>query len=106
VREGLSERAENPDTQSMHARLMDIVKGPGFSQSDQERVSRLKGKSGDIQGLYNLWQQKIFSPQNILTVIENAIGDQARRDSQIHLVLRKINAGVAVVKGMPRARSK
>lgn len=97
IREGLKEKQENPDVNRMFFSLMDAVRGPGFSQQDQERLNALKDKPAEIQGLYNLWQQKIYSPQNILTVIENAIGDQARRDSNVHLVLRNINAGVAVV---------
>lgn len=91
------EQSAQIDTGEIYRRLGEAVKGAGFTARDEARIQALRGKDEQLRQLYNLWQQKIYSPQNILTVIENSIGDQARRDSNIHLVLRKINAGVAVV---------
>lgn len=77
--------------------MRNVVRGPGFSPADSERLELLSREPGAIDGLYRLWQQKIYSPQNILTVIENAIGDQARRSQHLHLALRRINAPISVL---------
>lgn len=77
--------------------LRQTIQGPGFENRDRDRLEQILRNPLESEALYRLWQQKIFNPGNILLVIENAIGDQARRDTQLHLVLRKINAGVAIV---------
>lgn len=84
------------ETRQMYNAMVDVVRGPGFTKADQDRLDRLGQDPLALAALYNLWQQKIYSPQNILTVIENAIGDQSRRNTNLHLTLRKINAGVSV----------
>jgi len=84
------------DASRMYTLMADTVRGPGFTKADSDRLDALSRDPVALSGLYNLWQQKIHSPQNILTVIENAIGDQARRNQNLHLTLRKIKAGISV----------
>lgn len=96
VRREVGDEKEKPSADKMFARLKDAVAGPGFSAQDREKVEKLRGKTEDLEGLYGLWQQKMYSPENILHVFENAIGDQARHDANVHLTLRKLRGGVVV----------
>lgn len=90
-------KAGSGSLNQVRSELSDLVQGPGFRESDRERFRALAARDQDLQGLYNLWRQKLESPQNILLVLENAVGDQMRRDQSLHLTLRRINAGVTVV---------
>lgn len=96
IRREIGEEKEEQSSDKIFARLKDAVAGPGFTDADREKVEKLRGRDADLQGLYALWQQKMYSPENILNVFENAIGDQARHDANVHLTLRKLRGGVVV----------
>lgn len=84
----------SPSAGHMRTRLMDTLRGPGFTADQRARVAGFG--DNDIRGLFRLWREKLFSTENILGVFENAIGEQARHDN-LHLTLRKLNGGVVVV---------
>jgi len=77
--------------------MIEAVRGSGFTDADQDRVKALSQNDSDLERVFQLWQKKIFSLQNILLVLESSIGDRARQSANLHLVLRQIHAGVAVV---------
>ncbi|NJL24841.1 MAG: hypothetical protein HC902_06515, partial [Calothrix sp. SM1_5_4] len=85
------------DPDFMWRELLNVARGPGFSAPQRERILAMRARPDDLRGLHSLWRQKLFSAENILSVFENAIGEQARNDQNLHLTLRRVNAGVAVL---------
>ena len=96
IRKEIGEEQEEQSSEKIFTRLKDAVAGPGFTEADRAKVESLRGREADLQGLYSLWQKKLYSPENILNVFENAIGDQAKHDANVHLTLRKLRGGVVV----------
>lgn len=92
-----ADRSALLEPDQIHDRLMQIASGPGFSAEDRETIRNLKGRSEDLRGVFQLWLKRLRNPVNMLHVIENAIGEKAGQNAHLHLALRKVNAGLAVM---------
>lgn len=93
----LSSESSSFDALRLHDRLVKIASGPGFSDEDRQAIRALKDRDDDVRAVFKLWLNKLGSPSNMLYIIENAIGDNGNQSAHLHLALRRINAGLAVL---------